>query len=86
MDITSKLITAGAVAAAGFVADKIVDKGWVMVTGRPAPSKEEEDTAALVEVLVFAAISGAVVALTRRYALRGTNKFIAKREARALQA
>lgn len=86
MQISDKILTAGALAAAGFIADKVVDKGWVLVTGRPAPGKDEEDTAALAEVLIFAAVSGALVALTRRYALRGTKKVIAKREAKTLTA
>lgn len=82
MDLTNKLISAGSLAGAGFLADKVVDKGWELFTGRPSPAQEEEDTVELVELLVFAAVSGVVLALARRYMMRGAKKVIAKRDSR----
>ncbi|MCS4485000.1 DUF4235 domain-containing protein [Gleimia sp. 6138-11-ORH1] len=86
MDVTNKLISLGSVAGAGFVTDKIIDKGWELVTGRPSPAKEDEETVELLEMLVFAAVSAVALTLVRRYVIRGTKKVIAKREARTQTA
>ncbi|MDU0968899.1 MAG: DUF4235 domain-containing protein [Actinomycetaceae bacterium] len=76
MDIGWKIASAASLAAAGFVADKIVDVGWKAVTGRTAPrSPEEEAEANLAEVLIFGVVSGVLVTLIQRVAVKQTNKW-----------
>lgn len=75
MNVPYKIASAGALAVSGIIANQVVDKGWKAVTGHESPQGQDEDNAAIVELLVFAVISGVLVSLTRRYALRGTKKF-----------
>ncbi len=75
MNVPYKVASAGALAISGIVANQVVDKGWKLVTGRESPQGEDEDTARLAELIVFAVVSGVLVSLARRYALRGTKKF-----------
>ncbi|MDT3766991.1 DUF4235 domain-containing protein [Gleimia hominis] len=78
MNVPYKLATAGALAAAGFAANQIVNQGWKVFTGHESPQNEDEDQVELVELLVFAAISGVLATMARRYVLRGTKKAFAK--------
>ncbi|MDO5034434.1 MAG: DUF4235 domain-containing protein [Actinomycetaceae bacterium] len=75
MNLTYKLATAGALALAGIIANQVVDKGWKLATGHPSPQGEDEDQAKFAELMVFAVVSGVLVSITRRYALKGTKKF-----------
>ena len=79
MDVPYKLATAGALALSGLVANKVVDQGWKLVTGHPSPQGEDEDQAKFAELIAFAVISGVLVTVTRRYALKSTKKFFAPR-------
>lgn len=79
MDIPYKLATAGSLAIAGLIANQVVDKGWKLVTGHSSPQGEDEDEARVAELIAFAVISGVLVSLTRRYALKGTKKFLGAR-------
>lgn len=75
MDIRRKLIVGGALALAGMAANKVLSIGWKAVTGHEPPEEVDEPVDTLGELLVFAAVSGVVVALTRQVALRGANRF-----------
>ncbi|MDO5049230.1 MAG: DUF4235 domain-containing protein [Actinomycetaceae bacterium] len=75
MNVPYKLATAGSLALAGLIANQVVDKGWKLFTGHESPQGENEDEAKFVELIVFAMVSGVLVAVTRRYALKGTKKF-----------
>ncbi|MDO5729963.1 MAG: DUF4235 domain-containing protein [Actinomycetaceae bacterium] len=75
MNVPYKVASAGALAVSGIIANQVVDKGWKAVTGHESPQGQDEDNAAIVELLVFAVVSGVLVSLARRYALRGTKKF-----------
>lgn len=76
MDIGWKIASAGSLAVAGFVADRIVDLGWKAVTGHTAPrGPEEEAKANLAEVILFGVISGVLVTLVQRVAVKQTNKW-----------
>lgn len=78
MNVPYKVASAGALAVSGILANQIVDKGWKFVTGRESPQGEDEDNARLAELIAFAIISGVLVSLARRYALRGTKKYFGK--------
>ena len=64
-DITTRVATTVAALAAAFVAERALTVAWRTVTGR-AP--DLDDDSALGEVLVFAAISAATIAVARSLA------------------
>jgi len=68
--VVSSLLALGA----GWVAQKIVTSVWRRSTGHDAPQSIDDEDASLAGVVAFAAISGAVAALTRALATRGTQK------------
>ncbi|MBN8881642.1 MAG: DUF4235 domain-containing protein [Salana multivorans] len=73
-----KIIQTIAVMAAGFAATKLLDLTWKAVTGHRPPVNGEEDGSSLREVVMFAAVSGAIAALARAFAGRAAKRFIAK--------
>lgn len=74
MDLGWKIASGLSVAVAGILADKIVDFGWKAVTGRVPPrDTKEEAEANLVELAVFAVISGLLVTFLRRAATKKVN-------------
>ena len=75
----AKVVGAGAAIAAAWAAQKLLDRAWVAAAGHepPAPESQEEDIS-LREVLLAAAITGAVVALARALASRGTARVAAR--------
>ena len=76
MDISWKIVNGVALAGAAFAANSLVKTGWKLVTGhKPPTSGEEELQARMIEVLAFGAISGLVMAATRRAAMAGANKW-----------
>lgn len=66
------LIVAGAVA---WAAQKAVGAAWKAAVGHQPPKPEDDEDSRLGEVVLAAAITGAVVALSRVLATRGTAKF-----------
>lgn len=75
MDMGWKIASAIAVVFAGFAADKIVDVGWKAATGHTPPRGDDEASATVTELILFGAISGILVAIIRRQALRGANRW-----------
>lgn len=76
MNIGWKVLSAGAGLAAGFVANKILDVGWRAVLGHRPPTDDADiETYSVAEVIVFAAVSGAVIAVTRQLALQAADKW-----------
>ena len=75
MDIGWKLVSAGSVAIATFAATKVVNVGWKMVTGHEPPEDPDDPGVRLAEVIAFAAISGALMGLTRQLALVGASRW-----------
>ncbi len=73
----NKVITTVATILAGLVANKVLGAAWKGVTGHEPPLDENDDEFPLAEIVLFAAISGALVALARSYANRGANKWLA---------
>ena len=70
MDIGWKLASTAALALSALAAGKVAEIGWKLVTGNDAPT-DDDDTATLVGVIAFAAVSAAAVAVAQRYAIRG---------------
>ena len=70
---TTKATLVGAVIAAGaaWVANKALDQVWVASSGHKPPRADDEGDAALTEILVAAAVTGAVIAVVRVLATRG---------------
>ena len=76
MDIGWKIVSAGAGLVAGFVSNKVLDVTWRAVTGHRPPTDDAEGHAySALEVILFAAVSGAVVAVTRQLALQAADKW-----------
>lgn len=73
-----KLLTAGAVALAGLVAGKILEKGWKAVTGHEAPIDFDDDQTTIPEFVIYAAVSGAVLAIARAATQRQATKMITR--------
>ena len=72
-------LTGGIVAiAAAWAAQKVVASAWTAVSGHRPPRPEDGEDAALVEIAAAAAITGALVALARVLASRGTTRFAAR--------
>lgn len=71
---------AGAVAAVGaaWAAQRIVSLAWRTATGHRPPRAEDEGDQRFAEVAAAAAVSGALVALARVYAARGTARLSAR--------
>ncbi|OKL48726.1 DUF4235 domain-containing protein [Boudabousia marimammalium] len=76
MDISWKVVNGLTLAGAAIVANLVVKNGWKLVTGHKPPTEgEEELQARMLEVLAFGAISGLVMAATRRFALGKANQW-----------
>lgn len=74
MDIGWKIASGISLAVAGILADKMVDLGWKAVTGRVPPrNTEEEAQANILELALFAIISGLFVTLFRRVTTKKVN-------------
>ena len=72
-----KLVTTVAAVAAGFAANKLIAVGWKAVTGHEPPTGDPDDgEISIGELVVFAAVSGAVVAFARTFATRGAAKWM----------
>ena len=67
------LLVAG---GAAWVAQKTVSTAWRAATGHVPPKAEDDGDAGLAEVAIAAAITGAIAALTRVLATRGTARFM----------
>ncbi|OJV58914.1 MAG: hypothetical protein BGO38_16410 [Cellulomonas sp. 73-145] len=75
----AKLVGAGVAVGAAWLAQKLLDRAWVAAAGHEPPAPEsQDDDISLREVLLAAAITGAVVALARALASRGTARLTAK--------
>ena len=72
----SKVVGLLVAAGAAWVAQKAVSAAWRATTGHVPPKAEAEGEAGLSEVAIAAALTGAIAALTRVLATRGTAKII----------
>jgi hypothetical protein len=75
-----KMATTLAALAAGFAAQRALQAGWRMVTGKPAPGADDDEVS-LGEVLMFTALSAAAGAVIRVWTTRGARKLMSSRSA-----
>lgn len=75
MDIGWKFVSTAAGLAAGAAANKILDVAWRAITGHKPPDNDDFGSYDVVEAIVFATVSGAVIGLTRHLALEAANKW-----------
>lgn len=78
MNLVGKLASMGAVAASGFIASKIADKGWTRVTGKEPP--KEDSNEGIAQVLAFAVLSAVIAALVQRVVMKGTTRLLTMTE------
>lgn len=78
METEHKILNLAALGVAGVLSDGIVRLGWKLVTGHKAPQDDDLEVGML-EVLVFAIISGIFLAFTRRFTVKTATKFWDKR-------
>ncbi|UFU02760.1 DUF4235 domain-containing protein [Ruania suaedae] len=72
-----KLVTTAAAVAAGLAANKLLGASWKKITGHEPPDNNPEaDEISIGELVVFAAVSGALIAFARTFAARGTAKWL----------
>ncbi len=84
-DLMWKATSVATTVVAGLIADKVVAAGWSLATGRPAPRDEDQLLDyQLLEVVAFAVISGAALALTRQLTLRQAAKWYAGKQVRSV--
>jgi Protein of unknown function (DUF4235) len=73
-DISSRVVTGIAGAAAGWLARKAIMLAWSRITGREAPEHPEDPQVALGEALGWALVAGAGVSLARLLAVRTASR------------
>lgn len=74
MDIGWKIISAGAGALSGFLANKLADGIWKVAVGRDRPD-EEDYTEPLRDVIVFSVVSASVAAVVNQLVMRQASKW-----------
>ena len=74
-DLVTKIAGAGIAFAATWVVQKALSAAWRGATGHQLPLDDDED-AALLEIVLAAALTGAAVTLARRFATRSTARFL----------
>ncbi len=85
MDIGQRVVTTGALLVSGLVARKVLDVGWKAVTGHEPPQDPDDPGVKMWEVVVFAAVSGALVGLSRQLATRTAAKWYGGPAAKEMQ-
>lgn len=74
MDIGEKLVNVAAVAFAGLISDNIVKAGWKAATGSNPPA-DDDVTVGLAEAIVFAVLSGVLLAIIKRFTVRTASQW-----------
>lgn len=74
--MTAKIVGGLVALGTAWAAQKIIDTSWRSVTGHTPPAAEDEGDSRWSEILVATAVSGAVIAIARALAARGTAKLI----------
>ena len=72
----AKLVGIGVALAAAWAAQQLIAGAWKMAVGHKPPKPEDEGDARFGEIAAAAAITGAVVALSRVMATRGAAKLL----------
>lgn len=72
----AKVVGIGVALGAAWAAQQLINGLWRAALGHKPPKAEDEDDVRFAEVAAAAAITGAVVALARVLATRGTAKLL----------
>lgn len=73
-----KLVAIVSGLVASQVAKQVTKGGWKAVTGKPMPQGSKDPQTGVAEALVFAAVSGSIMAATRMYVDRKAAGFYEK--------
>ncbi|MFZ0323880.1 MAG: DUF4235 domain-containing protein [Actinomycetes bacterium] len=76
-DTATRVVATIAAVGAAFLVQRALSTGWRTVTGRPAPSANDEDVS-MGMILAYAAISAGAVAVARVYAMRRAQSLMKK--------
>ncbi len=79
MKVDPRIVTSVAALVAGLAVNKLISTSWKAATGRAAPTDPEHPDLDLREAVVFAVVSGALIALARLAAVRGAQKYVVGR-------
>ncbi|KQR17645.1 DUF4235 domain-containing protein [Cellulomonas sp. Leaf334] len=74
--IVAKLIGAGVALAAAFVVNQVLSQAWKAKTGHKPPKAEDPGDAGTAELIAAAALTGALVAVSRVLATKSTARFV----------
>lgn len=76
---SEKIITTVVVAGAGFAASKVLSLAWKAATGhKPPTGADSDDTVSVTELALFAAISGALVAIVQAQANKRAKRWLGR--------
>ncbi len=75
--VSRNIAIAAAAVLAGMAADRILGFAWTKATGRIPPTDPENTEIDITQAVTFAVVSGALIALARLLAIRGTVKLYA---------
>jgi len=73
--LLAKAVGLATAAAAAWIASQAVTQGWKATRGHKPPKAEDPGDAGLAEIVAAAALTGALVAVARVFATRGTARF-----------
>ena len=73
--IIAKIVGAGVAFLAALVVQKLLAQAWKAKTGHKPPLADDQGNAGLAEIVAAAAITGALVAMSRVLATSGTARF-----------
>ena len=79
--IVAKIVGVVVAIAAAWAVQKAVSASWQSASGHKPPKADDQGDAGLTEVVAAAAITGALVALSRVLTMRGTARFSARIDA-----
>jgi hypothetical protein len=75
----AKIVGAAVALAAAWAAQQAINQSWKAATGHKPPKPDDDDgDHGLTEIVIAAAATGALVAVARVLATRGTANYVAK--------
>lgn len=78
--MVARLVGTAAALAAAWIVQQGIAQGWKAKTGHKPPKADDQGDAGLAELVAAAAVTGALVAVARVLATRGTARFTAKHD------
>ncbi|HWJ84163.1 MAG TPA: DUF4235 domain-containing protein [Cellulomonas sp.] len=78
--MVARLVGTAAALAAAWIVQQGIAQGWKAKTGHKPPKADDQGDAGLAELVAAAALTGALVAVARVLATRGTARFTAKHD------